>query len=94
MNNQNELSNFSKWLSTLSANEFTLTAMFTGFIIGQGLNYEEQNCIGNWLECVGQIVLTLSAQNQLLSPPDPDLLRKIDNLQNEVNKLKEQNKKL
>ena len=94
MNNQNELLNFSKWLQTLSANEFTLTAMFTGFIIGQGLNYEEQNCIGNWLECVGQIVLTLSAQNQLLSPSDPDLLSKINKLQNDVNKLKEQNKKL
>ena len=94
MNNQNELLNFSKWLQTLSANEFTLTAMFTGFIIGQGLNYEEQNCIGNWLECVGQIVLTLSAQNQLLSPSDPDLLSKINKLQHDVNKLKEQNKKL
>ncbi len=88
MHNQNEFSNFSKWLSSLSANEFTLTAMFTGFIITQGLNYQEQNSIGNWFECVGQIILTISAQNQLLSPSDPTIMNKINELQNEINELK------
>lgn len=93
MNNQNDFSNFSKWLSSLSPNEFTLIAMITGFIIGQGLNYDEQNSIGNWLECVGQIILTMSAQGQLLSPSNPNLIEKISNLEFEINKIKNQNNK-
>ena len=88
MNDQNNFSNFSKWLSSLSANEFTLIAITTGFLITQGLNYEEQNAIGNWLECVGQIILTLSAQNQLLSPSDPNILNKINDLQKQIDQLK------
>ena len=51
-------------------------------------NYEEQNAIGNWLECVGQIILTLSAQNQLLSPSDPNILNKINDLQKQIDQLK------
>mgnify|MGYP003318989209 CR=1 FL=1 len=90
MNNNNEFTNFSKWLSSLSANEFTLSAMFIGFIITQNLNYQEQNTIGNWFECVGQIILTLSAQNQLLTPSDPSIIEKINNLQNQIDKLKEE----
>lgn len=92
MNNQNDFSKFAEWLSSLTANEFTLTATVTGFIIGQGLNYEQQNCLGNWLECVGQIVLTMSAQNQLLTPDDSDIRLRINNLEREIQNLK--NKKL
>lgn len=88
MNDQDNFSNFSKWLSSLSANEFVLAAIFTGFVVTQGLNYEEQNSIGNWLECVGQIILTLSAQNQLLSPSDPNIINKINNLQKQIDEIK------
>ena len=88
MNDYDNFSNFSKWLSSLSANEFVLAAIFTGLVITQGLNYEEQNSIGNWLECVGQIILTLSAQNQLLSPSDPTILTKINELQKQIDELK------
>ena len=92
MNNHNEFNEFSKWLSSLSANEFTLSAMITGFVITQGLNYEEQNSIGNWFECVGQIILTLSAQNQLLTP-NVDISSQLDYLQKEINDIKLQQKK-
>ena len=88
MNDEKYFSNFSKWLASLSANEFALLAMITGYIITQGLNYEEQNSIGNWLECVGQIILTLSAQNQLLSPSDPAVMTKINELQKQIDELK------
>lgn len=88
MNDEKFFSDFSKWLSSLSANEFTLLAITTGYFITQRLNYEEQNSIGNWLECVGQIILTLSAQNQLLSPSDPNIMNKINDLQNQINELK------
>lgn len=88
MNNEKCFINFSNWLSSLSANEFTLIAITTGFIITQGLNYEEQNTIGNWFECVGQIILTLSAQNQLLSPSDPNIINKINDLQKQIDELK------
>ncbi|WP_432405458.1 hypothetical protein [Wukongibacter sp. M2B1] len=45
--------------------EFALVASLLGVGIANKLDVNEQNSIGNFLEAVGQIILTVSAQQQL-----------------------------
>ena len=91
MNNQeNDFSSFSKWLESLSPTEFATIATITGLIIGQFLSQPEQNAIGNWLECVGQILLTMGTkpyqynhQNDIINTN-----KKIQILEKEIERLK------
>ena len=54
---------FSKALFSLNAYEFALVATLIGFAIGPTLSTVEQNSLGNFFETIGQILLTLNAQN-------------------------------
>lgn len=45
--------------------EFALVAALLGVGIANKLDANEQNSIGNFLESVGQTILTISAQEQL-----------------------------
>lgn len=70
MNNNSSFENFinqdftlfSKWLSSINSYEFALYGVLAAFLIAPTLNANEQNSLGNWLEEVGQILLTISAQ--------------------------------
>ncbi|MBE6149015.1 MAG: hypothetical protein E7167_06000 [Firmicutes bacterium] len=48
-------------------NTFSFIGSIVGAIISSDFNSYELNAIGNWLELVGQYLLTTAAQMQLLS---------------------------
>ena len=75
----------SKWLDSLNAYEFSLIGVIAAYIISISLNTNEQNSIGNFLEEVGQILLTISAQNMNLNNSQNI---KIEEIMNEIEKLK------
>lgn len=52
----------SKWLSSVNSYEFALYGVIAAFLIAPTLNANEQNSLGNWLEEIGQVLLTISAQ--------------------------------
>ena len=82
-NKNNHFSQFSKWLESLSPTEFALIATLTGLTIGQCLSQPEQNAIGNWLECVGQILLTMGTK------PYPNNIA-VDNINIQIEQLKKE----
>lgn len=84
--NKQYISDFSKWLMSLSPEEFTIISVVTAFVISQFLNTNEQNAIGNWFENVGQILLTISAQAFLLQPDVT--IDDINELKKEISELK------
>lgn len=84
--NKQNISDFSKWLMSLSPEEFTIISVVTAFVISQFLNTNEQNAIGNWFENVGQILLTISAQAFLLQPDVT--IDDIKELKKEISELK------
>ena len=99
MSNNNVFKEIEKSLLNLNADEFTLVAALIGFLICDGLNYNEQQSLGNFFEMLGQTALTIGAQNQNLDDPDVDnqnnydslillLKNKIDNIDNIVAEIK------
>lgn len=87
--NQEEIKNFASWILTLSPFEFTTLATITGYIISMSLTTAEQNSIGNWLELVGQIILTFNAQAAANTPPSAaqycNLVKKVQELERKIN---------
>lgn len=57
-----DISSFSNLLNSLSPLEFISFGCIISIIITQSINPNEQNSIGNFLEMVGQILLTSYAQ--------------------------------
>ena len=57
----------SKWLNTLDPYEFATIGVIAAFLIAPTLNPTQQNSIGNFLEEVAQILLTISAQQITVS---------------------------
>ena len=84
-------SNFFNYLLSLSANELSLLAIGLGFLFSYNTTPNEQNSLGNFFELIGQLLLTLSAQNITLQPNYPSrqqLQQEIDYLKREIEKLK------
>lgn len=50
----------------LTANESVLFASLIGIALGQELNANEQNALGNFLMLIAQELCTLGAQNQMV----------------------------
>ncbi len=80
-------SEFSKWLESLTPTEFATIASLTGLVIGQFLTQSEQNAIGNWLECVGQILLTMGTK-PYINNYNNELLSRVKDLEKEIEQLK------
>ena len=57
-----DFSNLSNWLDTLNPYEFALIGTIAAFLIAPTLNANQQNSIGNFLEEIGQILLTIASQ--------------------------------
>lgn len=93
--NQEEIKNFASWILSLTPLEFTNLATITGYIIAMSLTTIEQNSIGNWLEMVGQIILTFNSQAAAQVPPSPaqycNLVKKVQQLENKLNELNKNN---
>lgn len=73
MNNNayNEFANqdfksLSAWLFSLNPYEFSLIASILGFAISTTLTVDQQNSLGNFMELLGQVILTINAQSSTL----------------------------
>lgn len=90
-----EIKNFASWILSLSPLEFTTLGTVIGYILSCTLTVQEQNSLGNWLELVGQILLTFNAQGSSQLPPSPaqycHLVDKVKSLERELDNLKKQN---
>ena len=53
----------SNWLFSLNPYEFSAIAVIMGLIISPALTVNQQNSLGNFLELLGQVILTINAQN-------------------------------
>lgn len=78
------IQNFSKWLDSIPPYEYSLYGTILAYMIAPLLSTSAQNSFGNWLEQVGQILLTISAQASATPT-----CNEFNNLQNEINYLKQ-----
>ncbi len=87
------IQSFSKWLDSIPPYEYSLYATILGYIIAYFLDTNSQNAFGNWLEQVGQIILTISAQASATPTNDEynALKQEVINLRKELNELKNRN---
>lgn len=90
-----DFDSFSKWLFSLNAYEFTLIATILGFLIAPTLTYNQQNSLGNFFELLGQVILTINAQNITLSQakvkyPNIKPYIESDNIEQEILLIKEE----
>ncbi len=53
---------FATFLLSLTPNEFGALASLIGFLLSQDLDFYAQQSAGNFFECIGQVMLTISAQ--------------------------------
>lgn len=91
MNNKtiNDFTNFdfsslSSFLSKISPTEFGTIGCLVGLMISIPLNSNEQNSIGNFFELIGQVILTIQAQ-QSFSTPEVASLEELEKLKKETN---------
>lgn len=98
MNNNYEefkeaVKSFSNWLDSIPPYEYSLTGVIIAYIIAPNLTNNAQNAFGNWLELVGQIILTISAQASATPETGQynQLLADVENLKAEIERLKNRN---
>ena len=98
MNNNYEefkeaVKSFSNWLDSSPPYEYSLTGVIIAYIIAPNLTNSAQNAFGNWLELVGQIILTISAQASATPETGQynQLLADVENLKAEIERLKNRN---
>ena len=85
----------SKWLDSIPPYEYSLYATIIAYIISSFLTTTNEergalNALGNWFEQLGQIMLTIAAQ-QSASPTQEEyeaLKNEVRKLRREVNELK------
>lgn len=58
-----DFKSFSNALFSLNAYEFTLLGTIIGFAISPTLTTNQQNSLGNFFDLVGQVLMTVNAQN-------------------------------
>lgn len=87
------ISAFSNWLASIPPYEFSLAATIIAYMIAPSLSTSEQNAFGDWLEQVGQILLTISAQSSATPTKEEyeELEATVKRLQLEVENLKNRN---
>lgn len=62
-----DFKSFSDALFSLNAYEFTLLGTVIGFAISPLLTTNQQNSLGNFFDLVGQVLMTVNAQNITLA---------------------------
>ena len=95
-----KLQSLAKWLYSLTPLEISTIGCIIGLIGIETLSVNEQNVIGNFLELIGQILLTSNAQASCVDPNfispslcnmdqmKKDLEGQIFQIQREINKIK------
>lgn len=97
-NNNFNFSEFADWLFSLSGTDFVIIGTITAILIARNLTINQQDSIGNFLELVGEAILTYNAQeitrNEKYTNPFnlsiEDLNRKIEFLYQEIIKMKKE----
>ena len=90
-----DFDSFSNWLFSLNAYEFSLISTIIGFAISPTLTLNQQNSLGNFFELLGQVILTINAQNTTLQQaktknPNIKPYFETDSLEKEILKIKEE----
>lgn len=96
MNNENNFKDFTDWIFSLSGLDYTIAAVTIAIILSKGLDVNEQNSVGSFFFLIGQVLITMNAQNitqneRILNPTNitnGELNQKIDFLYNELMKIK------
>ena len=96
MNNENNFKDFNDWIFSLSGLDYTIAAVTIAIILSKGLDVNEQNSVGSFFFLIGQVLITMNAQNitrseKILNPnnlSNGELNQKIDFLYNELMKIK------
>ena len=97
-----DFSGLSNWINSLDPYEFALVGAIAAFLIAPTLNANQQNSIGNFLEEIGQILLTIASQtitreqarsgnqtsNGIFDAFSGNRNTDIENLKNEIMKIK------
>lgn len=69
-NQQEEIRNYADFLYGLSGNEMGFLASAIGLLLSQNLNPYQVNSLGNFLEAIGQLMLSIGSQEQLRRAED------------------------
>lgn len=69
-NQREEIRNYADFLYGLSGNELGFLASAIGLLLSQNLDLYQLNSLGNFLEAVGQLMLSIGAQEQLRRAKD------------------------
>lgn len=90
-----DFDSFSNWLFSLNAYEFSLISTIIGFAISSTLTLNQQNSLGNFFELLGQVILTINAQNNTLQQaktknPNIKPYFETDSLEKEILKIKKE----
>ncbi len=75
--------------------KFSLLACIVGALLSQNLNASEQNSLGNFVEAVGQAILTIAAQEQLQQSEDNNeqICEQVELIKKQIELLERQLKK-
>ena len=63
MNNENNFKDFTDWIFSLSGLDYTIAAVTIAIILSKGLDVNEQNSVGSFFFLIGQVLITMNAQN-------------------------------
>lgn len=90
-----DFNSFSDWLFSLNPYEFSLIAVAIGLVISPTLTVNQQNSLGNFFELLGQVILTINAQNTTLrqskaKTPNIKSYFETSSLEEEILKIKEE----
>lgn len=87
---ENKFKALAAFLDSLTPMEFGTFGVICAYILSYGLASSEQNSLGNWLELVGQYLLTVSAQANATPTEEEynNLLEEVKNLRKEIELLK------
>jgi hypothetical protein len=96
MENNNSFKEFTDWIFSLSGIDYTIAAVTIGVIMSKGLDVNEQNSVGSFFFLIGQVLITINAQNitqtERIDNPtnisNGELNRRIEFLFNELNNIK------
>ena len=92
----NNFSSFKDWIFSLSGLDFTIAATTIAIIMSQNLDHNQQNSVGNFFFLIGQVLITMNAQditklNNIDNPNNisiGDLNRRVEYLYQELMRLR------
>lgn len=89
--NKSDIVSYSKLLSNLSPTELISIGYIISLILVESLSPYEQNTIGNFLELIGQALLTTFAQSSAIDPNiNSPSQNEFNNLKADIKKIKDE----